>query len=45
MVYLLTKAREQNINKKQGCLKTNKSRGFVFLVVSINGFKVVDRRR
>jgi hypothetical protein len=45
MVYLLTKAREQDINKKQGCLKIDKSRGFVFLVVSIKGSKVIDRRR
>jgi len=45
MVCPLTKAREQDTNMKQGYPKSEKSRGFVFLVVSTKGSKVVDRRR
>jgi len=45
MVCPFTKAREQDINRKHGCLGSEKSRGFVFLVVNTMGFKVVDRRR
>jgi len=40
-----TKSRKQDINRKHGCLGSEKSKGFVFLVVSTKGSEVVDRRR
>jgi len=45
VVYPLTKAREQDMNKKQGCPENEKSSGFVFLVVSTKGSEVINRRR
>lgn len=40
-----TKTREQDINRKHNCPGSEKSRGFVFLVVNTKGSEVVDRRK